>query len=464
MTTGGVPTPDGVRYRFVILGTVWSSYIIVYLSRLSVGPLSPFLKESFDLCNTEIGSLMSATALTYAPTMIVAGLIIDRVGAKPVLVSGAFVTGLCVCLLFVAPSYPALLVLLALSGIGCGCIYPCAVKALVAWFPARERATAIGVNQSAINISGILGAALLPAVALSLGWRFGFLFVGILALVISMICLVLYRDAVDQAPPIESRPSVDDLGEDDRCDAGGGNQDASNSGTSTGSSWHGLLTLLKERDVWLLGIGGLLMGAVEFSAIAYMVLFLSESLAYTVVAAGGLLAFCETAGAIGKPSVGLVSDRLFRGRRKPVLLVLSFLAFGVCSLFATSDGMPGWILYAVLVLFGVAAVGWAGIYATLAGELGGGNRSGLAAGLCSAMTNVGIVVGPLAFGMLVDQTGSYRFSWILMAAAAGIGLTSWLLVREPRPATTDEIGGVNRVPASAAQQDPSRIVGGASNS
>ncbi|HEY5386596.1 MAG TPA: hypothetical protein VIL79_01705, partial [Thermoleophilia bacterium] len=61
------------RFRFVALGVVWSAYLVVFLSRLCVGPLSPFLKQAFDLSNAQIGGLTSATAVTYAPTLVLAG-------------------------------------------------------------------------------------------------------------------------------------------------------------------------------------------------------------------------------------------------------------------------------------------------------------------------------------------------------------------------------------------------------
>jgi len=496
--------PAGPSYRFVILGAVWASYLIVYLSRLSVGPLAPFLKEAFDLSSAEVGSLMSATAVTYAPAMIAAGLLVDRIGVKRVLVPGTLVAGLCVGLLFVAPSYPALLALLALSGIGCGCIYPSAVKALVTWFPPRERATAIGLNQSAINVSGIAGAALLPTVAMTLGWQYGFLFVGLLAMAITIVCFVLYREPAGQPlrpgvvayvgdarseVPGEVRGGAGSAGRSGAsaagggggteaaggagvtavADGGGGTMPADvcgcampargaegaavvgEAGTAPGESgWAGVLALLRRRDIWLLAAGGLFLGIVEFSALAHMVLFLKESLAYTAVAAGGLLALCEAAGAFGKPGSGLVSDRLFRGRRKPALLGLAIAAFAVCALLAVSGDDLGWLLYPCLAVFGVAAIGWAGLYGTLAGEIGGARRAGLAAGLCSAMVNVGIVIGPPVFGLLVDRTGSYRLSWVLMAAAAGMAVVCWSLLHAPAAATvaagTAPVGAVKAQP------------------
>ncbi|HSL94488.1 MAG TPA: MFS transporter, partial [Thermoleophilia bacterium] len=366
-------------------------------------------------------------------------------------VPGTLVAGLCVGLLFVAPSYPVLLALLALSGIGCGCIYPSAVKALVTWFPPRERATAIGLNQSAINVSGIAGAALLPTVALAMGWQYGFLFVGLLALAITVVCFVLYREPAGQ--PL--RPGVVAYVGDARGDGGsaeaGSEAVAGEADPAPGESgWAGVLALLRRRDIWLLSAGGLFLGIVEFSALAHMVLFLKESLAYTAVAAGGLLALCEAAGAFGKPGSGLVSDRLFRGHRKPALLALAIAAFAVCALFAVSGGDLGWLLYPCLAVFGVAAIGWAGLYGTLAGEIGGARRAGLAAGLCSAMVNVGIVVGPPVFGLLVDRTGSYRPSWVLMTAAAGMAVVCWSLLRAPAAATvaagTATVGTVRAQP------------------
>ena len=89
-----------------------------------------------------------------------------------------------------APSYGTMLLLLGASGLGCGFIYPTAVKAIMLWFPARERATAVGINQSAVNVSGMLGAAIMPALAAAYSWQAGFVFAAGLAFV---VCIVAVR-------------------------------------------------------------------------------------------------------------------------------------------------------------------------------------------------------------------------------------------------------------------------------
>ena len=173
---------------------VWSAYLVVFLSRLCVGPLSPFLKQAFDLSNAQIGGLTSATAVTYAPTLLLAGWLVDRIGVRRALVIGSLVTGVFVGAVALAPSYGVMLLLLALSGLGCGFIYPSAVKAVMVWFPPQERATAIGVNQAAVNVSGMLGAAIMPALALSVGWQAGFVVAAAMAFAVCGLAAAVYRD------------------------------------------------------------------------------------------------------------------------------------------------------------------------------------------------------------------------------------------------------------------------------
>ena len=123
------------------------------------------------MSNAQIGGLTSATAVAYMPTLVVAGWLADRIGVRRALIIGTLITGVSVGAVALAPSYAIMLLLLGCSGFGCGFIYPAAIKAIMLWFPPRECATAVGVNQSAVNISGMLGAAVMPTLALRLGWQ-----------------------------------------------------------------------------------------------------------------------------------------------------------------------------------------------------------------------------------------------------------------------------------------------------
>ena len=164
--------------------------------------------------------------------------------------------------------------------------------------------------------------------------------------------------------------------------------------------------MLRSRDIWMMGLAALFLGVVEFAALAHLVLFLHADWGYSVAVAAGMLAFCQFAGALGKPLSGLVSDRLLHRRRVPALLAHGRAGRPLlrrasrCSSPATT-----WLLWGALFLLGFGAVGWGGLMGTLAGETGGQRAAGAAAGVSAAFFNVGIFLGPPLFGFIVDRTG-----------------------------------------------------------
>ena len=438
------------RYRFVVLGVVWCAYLVVFLSRLCVGPLSPFLKDSFHLSHAQIGWLTSATAVAYAPTLVLAGWLVDHIGARRALIIGTLITGVSVGAVALAPSYEVMLLLLACSGFGCGFIYPTAVKAIMMWFPQQERATAVGVNQSAVNISGMLGAAIMPSLALSLGWQSGFVLAAIMAFVICGVAVVFYRDPRpgESAALVPVAPRAGAAAAPEAQLAAPEAQLAAASAFSeleqglplvTGDERldraavnPGFLAVLRSRDILLEGFAAMFLCVIEFSALAQLVLFLKGDWAFTAVAAGGLLAFCQGAGAIGKPISGLVSDRLLGGRRRPALMALAGLAGVACAILALIRPGQTPALWLALALLGVGGVGWGGLLGTLAGETAGPAAAGAAAGVTAALDNIGIFVGPPLFGWIVDRTGSYAPAWWTMVGAALLAVALLALVREPR--------------------------------
>jgi sugar phosphate permease len=385
---------------------------------------------------------MSATALTYAPTLIGAGWLVDRVGVRRMLAAGTLIASLCVLTLFLAPSYWVLLALLALSGVGAGCIYPSAVRAVLLWFPVGERATAIGVNQTAINISGILGAVTLPVIAVGLGWEYGFLAVGALGLAVFAVAVLGYRD-----PPEDGGAPRAVVADAERKAPGAAPVEAAGPPTGSGAAAGipagapasalapartGLLTLLATRDVWLLALVGLFLGVVEYSALAHLVLYLKSEFLLTAVAAGAVLALAEASGAVGKPLSGLFSDRRLGGRRRPALMTMAALALVACLALAAFGADLGAAVYVVVALLGLSAIGWGGLFGTAAGEIGGRAAAGQVAGLTAAAVNVGVFVGPPGFGALVDLTGSYALAWLTLAVSCVAAMGCIWLLDEPR--------------------------------
>ena len=262
------------------------------------------------------------------------------------------------------------------------------------WFPANERATAVGINQSAVNVSGMLGAAIMPWLAVTYSWQAGFVFAAGLAFVVCVVAVLFYRDPRPGESPGAAQAPVPVSEIDQGLPAVTGDE-----ATDRAIVRGGFAAVLRSRDIWMMGLAALFLGVVEFAALAHLVLFLNTDWGYSVAVAAGMLAFCQFAGALGKPLSGLVSDRPLHRRRVPALLGMGTLAGLSCVAFALLQPGHTWLLWGALFLLGFGAVGWGGLMGTLAGETGGHRSAGAAAGVSAAFFNVGIFLGPPVFGV-----------------------------------------------------------------
>ena len=394
------------RYRWMILVVLWLTSVMGFLNRLSVGPLAPFFKNDLGITSTRVGLIISASSIGYMLSLFPIGWVVDRVGAGWPMVTGILIAGVCMIALSFVPSYGWLLALMFATGLGCGFLFPSTTQSVMAWFPQRERATVMGFKQTSVNIAGIVTAATLPAIALALGWRYCFLFLGITALAVGVTTLILYRE-----PPIASWST--------------GNPSPAETAMS-------LLEILKIREIWLVGFCGLCLTWVQMALVAHLVLYLTEELLFGVVAAGGSLAMAQAAGAIGKPGSGLLSDRIFRGSRKQVLMLMAGTTSFMCLMVGLFGSYLSWALYPVLFILGMGGLGFGGLYLTLMAEFGGRRGAGRAVALGGVITLVGVAAGPVFFGYIVDSSGSYKSAWISLVVMGALSVLLLLFVRESR--------------------------------
>lgn len=116
-------------------------------------------------------------------------------------------------------TYMAAVIFLGLAGLGMGLLMPSTTKAILLWFPAKERATAMGFKQTAINIGEIITATTLPTIALALSWHYGFLGIGFIGIAIGIMSFILYKDptpgvsldTTQSIPPPKPKSSVREI-------------------------------------------------------------------------------------------------------------------------------------------------------------------------------------------------------------------------------------------------------------
>jgi sugar phosphate permease len=243
-------------------------------------------------------------------------------------------------------------------------------RAVLGWFPQRERGTAIGVRQMAIPLGGALAAVLLPWLTGATSLTAAFLVLAALMLVAGVASLVWMRE-----PPGTDGPARSD-------------------GPAP----------VRDARIWRLAAGAACLLAAQTSILSFLVLFLHDERAVAATTAAGFLALLQVGGALGRLAAGRWSDR--SGRRMPLILVIagsSAVCFALSALLA--EGVPLELTVAVLLAAGVLAMSWNGLSLNVSAEMSGRAQAGVALGLLTTVVAVAGAVMPPLFGLLVEAVG-----------------------------------------------------------
>ena len=257
------------------------------------------------------------------------------------------------------------------------------------WFPLRGRATAMGIKQTGVTMGGMVASFCLPRIAVEMNsWQHGFLASGLVALVAAALILFLYVEA----PHRPEGPCKD------------------------GRGWEiSAKRILFDKDFILLCLTGILLMLTQYAFAAHFVMFASYALGLSVSRAGAVLGISFVMAVMGRVLWSLISDYLFKARRKMIVTLIGAVGAAVSVGFALliTYRSTAW-LYLFAVAFGLTGLSWNAIYLTRVGEFPGKALAGTATGLNFVLINLGAVSGPPLYGYLVDISHGYTVPWIVI--------------------------------------------------
>jgi MFS family permease len=388
--------------RWVILGLIVLAQTVANIGPLGMPAIASLIRADLDLTLAQAGSFISAYYIGPVTMSLFAGVLADRFGTVKALVLGQALIALGLLGASAAPTYALFIALMIVAGVGYGTLNPASTTAAMSWFPPRQRATVVGLKQVGLPFGGMVGAVTVPALSLVIGWRLAVAASAAAILVCAVACALIYRD-----PPVEvaARRAV--------------------------SGRAALRAVLFTRDLWLVAGATGVFAAMQTIWMAFLALYLQAVVGLSLLAASHYLALAQAGGVVGRIAFGLLSDRVFGGRRRAPLAIAGCTS-AVCSIAIALTGpsttRPS--LAALALVFGFAGIGWNGVQHTLMAELAGPGAAATAVGLGLAVSSAGVMVGPPVFGWLVQASGGFRGPWFGLAAVMALGLGVLALVRE----------------------------------
>ncbi|WP_129792625.1 MFS transporter [Sphingosinicella sp. CPCC 101087] len=411
------------RVRWGICALLFFATTINYIDRQMISVLKPTLQAEYGWNESTYANIVFAFQAAYAMGYFAFGHLIDRLGARFGYSLAAAIWGLAAMAHAGARGAVDFMIVRFALGLGESGNFPAGVKAVSEWFPARERALAIGIFNAGANIGAILTPLIAPILVMAFGWRVAFLFTGGIVFIWLRFWWTLYR-----RPREKKSLSASELAwiESDPPDSPGK------------VPW---LSLLRHRQTWAYAVGKFMIDPIWWFFLFWLPDFFAREHGLNLMTFGPPLVAIYIISDLGSVGGGWLSSALMKrgwsanGARKLAMLVCALcvppvmLAPGIAS------------LWGAVLLIGLATAAHQGFSAnlyTLPSDLFPRKAVGAIIGIGGTIGAIGGMFMAKFTGWVLDATGSYMPMFVVAGSTYLLALLIiHLLVPRMEPAKVE---------------------------
>ena len=183
------------------IGLVSAAHFVSHYYILLLPPLFPFIRADYGVSYTELGLAIAAFNIVSAAFQTPTGFLIDRFGARLILITGLILGAGAVLIMGLVPLFWVLVAMMALNGLA-NTVYHPANYAILSHVISSRR---IGHAFSVHTFSGMLGTAVAPASLLllqsALGWRGALVVAAMLGFAVAALLALRGDRLMDRVQP-----------------------------------------------------------------------------------------------------------------------------------------------------------------------------------------------------------------------------------------------------------------------
>ncbi|MEU3309190.1 MFS transporter [Nocardiopsis sp. NPDC055551] len=401
-----------VRNRWVVLSISMVAQVASVSAIFGIPVVLPRLREDFGVSTAQAGVLAGLPSFGLLLTLLVWGVVIDRVGERGTMALSLTLTAGTLGLLWIAPGLWSVAAVFLLLGAVGGPVNAASGRLVLTWFTAGERGLAMGIRQSGLPVGVGISALVLPGAAEAWGFVGAMTLPALLAL--AAVPLVL---AMPTEPPRTERSRSTPEGEREAAD-----------GPSRSP--------YRKWTIWRVHGVSMLLGVPQVTLMTYAVLYLVQEQGWGAPAAGVVVAAAQVPGAVGRLVLGAVSDRTGE-RMRPVR---ALAASGALVLLLLTFLPPAWSWSAVpLVLVCLVLTMWHnGLTFTSVAEIAGTAWAGRALAVQNWLQAISTTLTPLLMAVVITVAGlPWVFAVGAVFAAAAIAVVPAGRRSSPGPTTNE---------------------------
>ncbi len=394
-TQAPIQSVEGSRAASLLVATsFFALFAIVGLCLYGLPFYYDFFVQELGWSRAEVTSGNALGKLVVGPLFgFLAGWLVDRVGPRPLMITGILLAGVALYGLGGVTALPYFMAFYLVNSLAYVLAGPLPNQVLLSRHFSRGRGRAMGLAYLGIGLGGFVAQHLSQALIEALGWRTALRALGGCAVLVSLPLVLALRKAGGPLPPRGDAPRPS------------------------------LRVPLTSREFYLLCAGSMASIGAVGGAFQNLKLLLSLDQHRSQADAKWILSSILLVSLVGRVLAGELADRIGPKRVMLIVYLLVTSAMLVLALGSTGDG-----IYLFVLLFGLGLGGEYMIIPLVASELFGPAVLGSVLGIVLTADGVAEAVVPMLVGSLRDRTGSYTLSFELLAGLAALGaLAVWSL-------------------------------------
>ncbi|KOC88290.1 MFS transporter [Winslowiella iniecta] len=417
--------------RWTIVLLLFLVYMINYLDRVALSLTVPMIEKDLLLNAEQFGMIFGSFFFGYALFNFIGGLATDKYGPTLVLGVAVGMWSLFCGLTAVATGFWSMLILRVLFGMAEGPICASANKAINGWFPKKQAATAMGFLSAGSPLGGAVAGPIVGYLALSFGWRPAFMIICSIGIVWMVFWFFISADnpAKSKLVSAKERELIEQM-----------KQESISAEEDLAQSAHGLGYYLRQPVILVTAFAFFCYNYILFFFLSWFPAYLVQAHNLDIKSMSITTMIPWIVGFVGLALGGLISDKIFKitGRlllSRKIVLVVSLLAAAICvALAGTVQGVTSAVVLMSVSIFFLYITG--AIYWAIIQDVVHKSRVGGISGFIHLIGSISGIIGPIATGYIVQNTGKFDSAFVLAGVIAALGaMLVLLLIKSPKAPT-----------------------------
>ncbi|KTD22825.1 major facilitator superfamily (MFS) transporter [Legionella lansingensis] len=361
---------------WIVWGLGCLFYFYECLLQVSPSVMSTELMRDFAVTSQTLGILSGIYFYSYAAMQLPGGVLMDYFGPQRLLTIATTICAVSTIAFGLTNSFFMACIARLMIGFGSAFAAVGSMKLAANWFPPQRFALLTGMMVTIGMLGAIGGETPLALLIDGYGWRKSMIIMGSVGIVLALLIMLIAKDSPHKRVALKHNIEEEPL-------------------------LPSLLTIVKNRQLWLVAIyGGLMYMATPVFCGLWGVPFLMYKMHIAKATAANYISLVFVGWAIASPIWGIFSNRI--GLRKPPMYIGSIGAIITSLLFIYANIEAGWIMQILLFSFGIFSAGFLPAFA-IAKELCSKRYVATGLSFMNMMNMVGIALAQPIIGFILDR-------------------------------------------------------------